>query len=286
VAEGTLELELTNVRGAGVQDYVRVHLYDLSNGRAYNLYHPVNRILQIKKLKAEPVAHYAVTLYPRNYRVMNFGVMIIMGQTAKERVVLPVEPSRVSRIAAPAFSSLPDQVQTMLNRAEVAEFPSLTGEPLYEALESQPDRKACLLNLAAKASSVSLGDGSTCLDHLGGLLQLQCERFFARATPALADQVGNSSAFSPADPSLHAPLAGFQIVSSFKTRDDYGNLQLTFMRNGDDWAVDADIDDARGVLHLFQVARNFFTEGSSPYDIRDVLLAHQRIDPGYEFEFV
>lgn len=286
MAEGTLELELTNVRGVGVQDYVRVHLYDLSNGRAYNLYHPVNRILQIQKLKAEPVAHYAVTLYPRNYRVMNFGVMVIMGQTARERVMLPVEPSRVHRILAPEFAGLPAGVRALLDNASVEEFAGLQGEPLYNALADHPDRKACLLNIGAKATAVVLGDGRSCLDHLTGIRQFGYERIYAATTPALLEEVEASSIFEPADFSEHEPLTGFAITGSYKSRDAYGNLQLTFMRDGDQWAVDVDIDDARGILHLFQVARNFFTSGSSPYDIHDVLIAHQQIDPGYDFEFV
>jgi hypothetical protein len=48
--------------------------------------------------------------------------------------------------------------------------------------------------------------------------------------------------------------------------------------------ADIDIDDAAGLEHVFQVARNALTRRPThPYFIRDLLLRHQEIDPGYRF---
>jgi hypothetical protein len=51
----------------------------------------------------------------------------------------------------------------------------------------------------------------------------------------------------------------------------------------DDAGDDIDIDDAGGILHVFQVLRNAVTgRPTHPYDIHEILLAHQGIDPGYQ----
>jgi hypothetical protein len=87
------------------------------------------------------------------------------------------------------------------------------------------------------------------------------------------------------DGALHAPPAGFEPAGSFKSDDNYGNLQLTFFQQGDTWVADVDIDDAAGLAHVFQVARNHLTgRPTHPYDIREILIAWQGTDPGYTFE--
>ena len=53
---------------------------------------------------------------------------------------------------------------------------------------------------------------------------------------------------------------------------------------GDDCVVDMDIDDAAGLAHVFQVLRNALTDRPThPYDIHQILIAYQRLDPGYSF---
>ena len=80
--------------------------------------------------------------------------------------------------------------------------------------------------------------------------------------------------FKKADSSQHTPPEGFHDAGSFKTHGD-GNLQLTFF--GDSGApprfrVDADIDDAAGIGHVFQVLRNWICGDTHPYDIHQILV--------------
>ena len=43
-----------------------------------------------------------------------------------------------------------------------------------------------------------------------------------------------------------------------------------------------DIDDAAGLGHVFQVLRNHLTGNPThPYNIHQILIAHQHLDPGY-----
>jgi hypothetical protein len=97
--------------------------------------------------------------------------------------------------------------------------------------------------------------------------------------PALVD----GELFRPVDGSLHDPPQGFAPAGSFKTFDAFGNLQLTFFADGARCRADVDIDDAAGLLHVFQVLRNNLSGNPThPYDIHQILIAHQHLDPGYQ----
>ena len=75
-------------------------------------------------------------------------------------------------------------------------------------------------------------------------------------------------------------------AKSFKTRDRYGNLQLTFFASTTAplaFKLDADIDDAGGIEHAFQVLDHWMTHGEThPFDIHEILTFYQRLDTGYE----
>ncbi len=73
-------------------------------------------------------------------------------------------------------------------------------------------------------------------------------------------------------------------MDSYKPPDRYGNLQLTFSQNdAGDWALDMDIDDAQGFEHFFQIVNNI-AGPTHPYNIHEILVATQEIDPGYRFQ--
>ena len=102
----------------------------------------------------------------------------------------------------------------------------------------------------------------------------------------LREEVKNSALsghFFEAPSGLHRPPDGFESAGSWKTPDHYGNLQVTFFAKGSsEWVADIDIDDAGGLAHVFQVLRNHLTgRPTHPYDIQQILLVHQKIDPGY-----
>lgn len=81
------------------------------------------------------------------------------------------------------------------------------------------------------------------------------------------------------------PLAGLSDAGSFKTHDRYGNLQPTFFMKGNECVADIDIDNASGLARVFQVLNNMLPGNSThPYTIRDILLVHQKLDPGYRFK--
>jgi len=46
--------------------------------------------------------------------------------------------------------------------------------------------------------------------------------------------------------------------------------------------MDMDIDDAGGFDHVFQVIGNVFSGGTHPYNIHQILIASQELDPLYQ----
>jgi hypothetical protein len=84
---------------------------------------------------------------------------------------------------------------------------------------------------------------------------------------------------------LHTPPPGFVAAGSFKTDDRHGNLQLSFFASAAAplvFKVDADIDDAAGIGHTFQVLRNWIRDDTThPYDIHQILVFRQEATPDY-----
>jgi hypothetical protein len=167
----------------------------------------------------------------------------------------------------------------------VLSFDGKKGKALYDDLDDI--RKAGLLNIGAKAGRTSLTNRRTVLSYIDELQEIRGDRFFVRVTKELREETKNSVAtglFHPVDGSLHRPPSGFSSAGSFKTSDHYGNLQLTFFTNNDNWVADVDIDDAAGIEHVFQVLRNKFSgQPTHPYNIHEILVGYQKIDPGYKF---
>ena len=89
------------------------------------------------------------------------------------------------------------------------------------------------MNIVEKSRATGLRDGSTCLDHYLGIVRFEQDRIFVRTTAALVEETAHSNAFHSAPDTLHQPMPGYHTVSSFKTFDQYGNLQLTFQRRGE-----------------------------------------------------
>jgi hypothetical protein len=289
MATGTLKLELVDVRRNGIQDNVLIELACQDRSRRYQNTVFVQKDVEIKGIECDPFALYVVTIWPSNYRASQFFITLRGGQTVtREPVRVPVDADKVVAIAAPRYAALDPEMQRVLLASNLDTDPGKNGQTLYDALD--PIRKACLLNIFTKASNTILHDGSSCFKHIGGLLKLRGDRFFAATHAALREEVQNArDLFSEVNGALHHPPDGYTPAKSFKTKDRHGNLQVSFFRKGDtgdDYLVDVDIDEAEGIEHGFEVLRNHLTDHeTSPYDVREILVAHQSLDPGYSFQF-
>jgi hypothetical protein len=194
-------------------------------------------------------------------------------------------------MVAPPWSALPTRAQQALESSRLDHAPlNVSGQALYEALDDLP--RAGLLNLVAKMGATTLLDGSTVLDHAQSFYRVRGDRVFANVAKGLRDLVRtavDAHRFDSVDASLHQPPDRFRLVDSYKTvPDKYGNLQVTFFASVATpltFRADIDVDDAAGIEHVFQVLGHWITgEGTHPYDIHEILLAHQGLDPGYRLE--
>jgi hypothetical protein len=103
----------------------------------------------------------------------------------------------------------------------------------------------------------------------------------------LMDQVSQDQAtFHEACPLLHTGEPGWKMINSYKTKDAVGNLELTFARDAQGRLVaDIDIDNHLGFLHGFDVIKHVVSgKETNPYEIRQILVSRQSIDPGYEMQ--
>jgi hypothetical protein len=178
---------------------------------------------------------------------------------------LMANPKKIKDISAPPFSKLPASFRRGLEAAKMRalaledeDLVGLTGAELYD--EMGPLRKACLLNLVAKATHPSADRVSR---FVRAPMVLRQDRCFVEVDPAMHDALCKSERFKSAPGALHEAPEGFERMDSFKSKDAHANLQVTFMRNvssGVFWA-DVDIDEAGGIEHGFEVIRNTVTDG-------------------------
>lgn len=290
----TLRLTLTDAADQDLNDQVVVDLFATTSSEHLQAAERVTRELVITGIAAAPGSLYRVLISSANHRLIQFFVSFTGDNETQFSAALPVDPAKVVSLAAPRFADLPPAAQGILNGAQCPSFVQsdgsfLAGPALYELLDDRPLFKACFLNIVAKSALTPLLGGDNCLGGYGELLRIFQDRMFLRTRAALLEAAAHSSTFHSVSPALHSPLPGYHLVSSYKTFDRYGNLQLTFQRQnevGDDYVVDIDIDDAQGIEHIFQVVRNSVAGPTNPYNIHDILLQQNpKVDPGYRFVF-
>ena len=285
--KGKLELKLTDVFGGRIRELVTANLrhLELSERRVVKRLDAA-RPVRITGLRQTPRGRYRLTVTPPSYMPVSRFVNIPASGAAQFHLHLPVDPDNVEKVSFPAYGRLSRTLRDLLARSDnVLGFEGLSGQQLYDKLDDI--RKAGLLNIAAKCAVTPLADETVVLPRIEEIYELRGDRFFAKVPKTLREDTKNSvrnRLFDKADESLHRPPQGFSNAGSFKTPDDYGNLQLSFFMKGDETRADIDIDDAAGLAHVFQVLRNWLTRRPThPYDIAQILYKHQTVDPGYRF---
>ncbi|HEV3216054.1 MAG TPA: hypothetical protein VGZ27_10050 [Vicinamibacterales bacterium] len=280
----TLTLELVDVDGEALGESVDVLLRHQTSGTATKVQLVAKGKFTIPNLLD---GVYSVQVHPLSYRPVGMFAMVGDGVDDPAPMVFPVDPVKVTGIDAPAFTTLlPDGQRILQASTSVKNFTGLSGAGLYDKLDDV--RKAGFLNILQKSNATAFDGGRSVASYFQSLTEMQGDRFFAAVHQDLPDATANSvhsGLFHPVDEALHTPPPGFDPAGSFKTQDLYGNLQLTFFSNGTDWISDTDIDDAQGILHIFQVVGNWVTgTPTNPYDIHEILVAYQQLDPGYELK--
>ncbi len=282
---GKLRLNLVDVYGDRLQDKVHINLRHrtLSDRRRAPNVDASKRIV-IKDLRAAPQGLYVVEVQPSSYLPASQFANVKASGFTDITMTFPIDPKKVVKAEFPQFEELDPGLQGVLERSDdVLSFEGKKGKQLYDGLDDM--RRAGLLNIAAKSFVTPFANGASFLPHIT-IMQLRGDRCFVQVPKGLREEVEHSVAegtFISVDGSLHDPPDNFEPAGSFKTPDRYGNLQLTFFKNGDLCVADVDIDDAAGLGHVFQVLRNHLTgRPTHPYDIHEILVFHQHLDPGYK----
>jgi hypothetical protein len=244
---------------------------------------PGRHVFAVKGLA--PGQPYVITAMPRRYRPV--GQVVVMPPQGQAEVDLhfPLHPDHVQPHFR-SYTQLDPDLRDVLERSALESAPA-TGRMLYDAL--QPVERAGLLNLYCKMRAFGFDARHTVWSAVERLYRIRPDRIFADVDVALRDRVKTAEAdgrFREVSGRLHTPPPGYRGAGSFKTDERYGNLQLSFFASETapiHFKVDADIDDAAGVGHTFQVLRNWITSGAShPYDIHQILVFRQEAFPPYD----
>lgn len=223
---------------------------------------------------------YLVKVFPVRHRpVAQFVMAGSDAQPTLARLFAPLHPEHVRAATFPEYATIHDDLRRVLERSALDGVPG-SGQAIYAALTNT--QRAGLFNLFAKMSGVRFDDGRTVWECVDSLFGVRGDRIFVDVQSDLLDAVRDAAAagrFRDVPSKLHEPPSGFEHAGSFKTGERHGNLQLTFFSSRVPpvvFKVDADIDDAAGLGHTFQVLRNFITQGAThPYDIHQILVFRQ-----------
>jgi hypothetical protein len=285
----TLRLDLVDVYGNPLNENVDLIFRHLELDEVVRKMVKPKGTIDIVGLRGMPLGRYQAEIDPHSYQYSSFFLnMKASGITALKQK-FAIDPKKVVSVDFPAYNKLNQIVKELLSRSsQVLGFSGLSGKGLYDALTSDRIRCAGFLNIVTKCGATGLTGGSMVLPEITELLEVRGDRFFARVPKELRENVKNSvngQGVKKADESLHHPPSGYTHAGSFKTRDHYGNLQLTFFMNSEDCVCDIDIDDAAGIEHIFQVLHNAISgEPTHPYNIHEILVGGQGLDPGYTFK--
>jgi hypothetical protein len=288
---GKLKLELIDVFGKRLQEKVDIALRNIQL-----THNPVlrgldaSKFIRINDLFTGSQGVYQITIDPPSYHPVSHFVNVNTGSSTEKTIVFPVDIAKIVSVTFPTFSNLTKELRALLtNSPNVLGFENKTGQVLYDALDDI--RRAGVLNIARKTLATRFSTDKSVLTLIKEVRELRGDRFFAVVEKELREEVKHSvhdGLFHSVDGQLHhlpGEFIGFEPAGSFKTDDHFGNLQVTFFMKGDECVADIDIDDAGGLEHIFQVLRNHFTNSPThPYNIHEILLQHQHLDPGYRFK--
>jgi hypothetical protein len=281
-----LTVRVCNAKRQPLDDKMDVHVVSAQTDSTVGVARGVSGRAAVKFEKLDEGRPYLVKVFPMRHRPVAQFVVIRPGESPTVQLFAPVDPERVSDVRFPEYDAIPSQLRQVLD-SSVCEGITGSGAALYTGLTST--QRAGLFNLFAKMSAFGFDDQRTVWSFVERVYRVRPDRIFVDVQPPLRDLVKGAigtGRFREVSGSLHTPPAGFLSAGSFKTPDTYGNLQLSFFSSANPplaFKVDADIDDAAGLGHAFQVIRNHLTQGTThPYDIHEILVFRQEVVLPYE----
>lgn len=284
---GALLVRVCNARRRGLDDHMDVQVVSTRTDASVAVASSVPGHTPVKFAGLNEGQPYIVKVFPMRHRpVAQFAIAGPDDSPTVVQLHCPIHPERVRTVSFPDYEAVHPELRRVLE-CSVVEGVDGQGARLYAGLNDT--QKAGLFNLFAKMFNVGFDEHRTVWSFVDRLFRVRADRVFIDVQPALRDLVKSAVAaerFREVSGSLHTPPAGFGQAGSFKTSEEYGNLQLTFFSSVAPplaFKVDADIDDAAGLGHAFQVLRNWVTKGTThPYDIHQILVFRQEVALPYD----
>jgi hypothetical protein len=280
-----LQIRFRNARREPLDDTLDVRVVAQATNRLVGFKRGVSGRSRFVLPDVNAGQHYVVSGFPHRHRPVGHIVQVPIGRPAKLDMHFPLHPDHCE----PSFKRYRDldgELRAVLDRSTL-ESATAIGADLYDGL--QDIERAGLLNLFCKMQAFGFDEQHSIWKAVNTLYRVRPDRIFVDVDVALRDRVKTAEAdgrFREVSGRLHTPPPGFRSAGSFKTDERYGNLQLSFFASEAAplrFKVDADIDDAAGLAHTFQVLRNWITEGTThPYDIHQILVFRQEAFPLYD----
>jgi hypothetical protein len=301
-----VRLDLKDVYGNGISDKVRI---TFRNQRADSLSQEFmvqfsgSPVVLPEPVPAFPFGGAELEIQPTIYRFKNLLVHVPAGDgpvdlfapTGRNDHTFFVDPRQASP-KFPDYDTLKVQFPDLIG---VLENPQARGPAQWWSANWWNDpgnnhQKGGLLNLYAKTKTIVFPDPAktTVFSHVREIWRVLPARLFAIVDANLLDLAkSNGALFHHASKALHKSYDhGWRLVDSYKSHDVAGNLQLTF---AEDQAgeflpmglrmADIDIDDHQDIRHAFDVIQHTLSgTDSNPYDIHEILVFFQNLDPGYK----
>ncbi len=287
VNRSRVTVNLRDVGGKTIKDQVEIRFY---NQRAQGLNQRFSvgfkgRPVSLRKVPAFPFGLAQVFINPKKYRYKSIFINVPAGKPGVIEESCFVEPDQVKPVF-PSFS----EIRTKRRWADLWRILRNSGIANVSAWNKVGDQqKAGLFNIYAKAQREVVDGNKPVVRFIERITEFRPARVFAIVQTTLLGLVRNyPKGFHAVSGALHKFPDAWNPVDpdgSFKTHDSAGNLQLTFAENATgQFMTDIDIDDHQGIEHAADVLKHKITgKDTHPYDIREILVFFQGIDPGYDF---
>ncbi|MFQ5738098.1 MAG: hypothetical protein ACE5JX_03740 [Acidobacteriota bacterium] len=287
VNRSRVTVNLRDVGGKTIKDQVDLKFYN-QRAQSLNQRFPVEfkgRPVTLGKVPAFPFGLTQVFINPTKYRYKSIFVNVPAGKPGLIDETCFVEPGQVK----PVFPSF-REIRTKQRWAHLWRILRNSGITTVSAWNGLSDeQKAGLFNIYAKTQREIVGDEKPVVGFIERITEFRSARIFTIVQTALLGLVRSyPKGFQAVSGALHNFPDGWNLIDpdgSFKTHDSAGNLQLTFAEDAaGQFMTDIDIDDHQGIEHAADVLKHKITgKDTHPYDIHQILVFFQGIDPGYDF---
>jgi hypothetical protein len=238
---------------------------------------------------AFPKGRAQVIIRPNKYRVKTFFMTVFTGEPNPNQIneVFLVDPDK----ARPKFMDFDDlaakpygdDLLRILNKSKI-------DKATWNGLDKR--NRATILNLSAKLLKETTKGGQPLIKQEQNIDKKLLDkehraRIYSNTDDTLLDALRKfPQRFNSVSGVLHNFPAGSTSVApndSFKSRDEAGNIQLTFVKDAAGaFLADIDLDDHTGLEHAFDVLKHKLSgKDTDPYDIHQILVFFQGLDPGY-----